>query len=173
MFRLKLIHYSLQEVEEYLEITNDENGDYLIIDDESLIEKEKVNILFQKDHLVDVKLIVSSLQLKVNTLLDFPLSNGTVRLLVSDIYYIQTYGVDVYLYTHREKYLVKLTLYQLEELLLPYHFARIGKATIVNVGKIVEIQTGFNAKLHLVLENKTTLEVMRSYVKSFKQYLKK
>ena len=102
----------------------------------------------------------------------FNTDKGTLRIFLQDIYYFQTYGNDLFLHTKNDKYEIKTTLYQLEELLKDRNFVRIGKATIVNIAKVTEIRTSFNAKLLLVLANKEQLEVMRSYVKSFKEFLK-
>jgi DNA-binding LytR/AlgR family response regulator len=62
-------------------------------------------------------------------------------------------------------------LYQLEALLKPYHFVRIGKSFIVNITKIRYIRTGFNAKLDLELVTHEHLTVSRSFVSDFKNAL--
>jgi DNA-binding LytR/AlgR family response regulator len=172
MFKIKLSKHKISDILTRLETENDENATYIISDDVSLLEKGKVNIVFDDNNLVDVKRLVSSLNKEKQSVLNLLTDKGNLRIYYNDIYYIQTYGNDVFLYTKNDNYLLKMTLYQLEELLSKYNFIRIGKATIVNIDKIVEIQTAFNAKLQLVLENKTKLEVMRSYVKDFKEYLK-
>jgi DNA-binding LytR/AlgR family response regulator len=172
MFKLKLNKHQYNDLQTKLEIENDENGSYVIVDDVSLMEKGKVNIYFEDNCLSDTKRLVSSLSNEKDSLLNFTTDKGNLRIYYNDVYYIQTYGNDVFLYSKNNQYLIKMTLYQLEEELKKFNFYRIGKATIVNINKIVEIQTAFNAKLLLILENKAKLEVMRSYVKGFKDYLK-
>jgi len=72
---------------------------------------------------------------------------------------------------HQPSQLIKQPLYQLEEMLKPYHFLRIGKSYLVNMTKIRYIRTSFNAKLDLELICGTHLEVSRSFVKDFKYAL--
>ncbi|MFH1693452.1 MAG: LytTR family DNA-binding domain-containing protein [Bacillota bacterium] len=67
--------------------------------------------------------------------------------------------------------IIRQPLYQLEEILKPYHFVRIGKSFIVNISKIRYIRTAFNAKLDIELTTGTHLEVSRSFVKDFKNAL--
>ena len=70
-----------------------------------------------------------------------------------------------------QHYMIKQPLYQLEEILKPYYFVRIGKSFIVSVSKIKYIKTTINAKLDLELINGVHLEVSRSFVKKFKNAL--
>ena len=75
------------------------------------------------------------------------------------------------MHTIHESQRIRQPLYQLEEMLKPYNFVRIGKSFIVNMNKIRYIRTGFNAKLDLELTDGTHLEVSRSFVNAFKSAL--
>ncbi|NCC55668.1 MAG: LytTR family transcriptional regulator, partial [Erysipelotrichia bacterium] len=47
-----------------------------------------------------------------------------------------------------------------------------SKSLIVNITKISAVKSAFNGKLTITLSDKKELEVNRSYVKAFKNYLK-
>jgi DNA-binding LytR/AlgR family response regulator len=171
MIKLKISKLDTKEKIDFV-IQSEENASYVICDDISLFEKDKVNILINKENIPEIKKLVNALKKDDSRIIVFNTDKGLLRIFIQDIYYFQTYGTDLFLYTRGNNYLIKSTLYQLENLLKNDNFVRIGKATIVNVAKISEIRTAFNAKLLLVLDNKQQLEVMRSYVKSFKNFLK-
>src|SRR5690606_2176841 len=102
----------------------------------------------------------------------FETPTGWVKIFLRDILYIESFGTEIILHTQSlGDVLVKQPLYQLETLLSPYHVVRIGKSYLVNLSKVTFIRTKLNAKLEIELLNNIKLEVMRSYVKSFKEQL--
>jgi DNA-binding LytR/AlgR family response regulator len=67
---------------------------------------------------------------------------------------------------------VEPRLYEIEALYGSKGFVRVGKSLIVNVLLVTEIIPWFGGRLLLkTKEGKTRLEVSRSYVKGFKQFL--
>jgi len=102
----------------------------------------------------------------------FETPTGWVKIFLRDILYIESFGTEIILHTQSlGDVLVKQPLYQLETLLSPHHVVRIGKSYLVNLSKVTFIRTKLNAKLEIELSNNIKLEVMRSYVKSFKEQL--
>ena len=102
----------------------------------------------------------------------FETPTGWVKIFLRDILYIESFGTEIILHTQSlGDVLVKQPLYQLETLLSPHHVVRIGKSYLVNLSKVAFIRTKLNAKLEIELSNNIKLEVMRSYVKSFKEQL--
>lgn len=88
-----------------------------------------------------------------------------------DILYFEGADNYVYSYTGRDKFRIKNKLYELEKILYDHGFIRISKSTLVNIMHVGEIVPWFNAKLLLKLKNRTELEVSRSYVHSFRDFL--
>ncbi len=101
----------------------------------------------------------------------FPTQDGYVQLHLHDINYIESFGEEIYVHVRGKVETIKKPLYQLEEMLKPYHFIRVSKSFIVNARKISYIKVGLNAKLKLELKDGSILEVTRSFVKSFKKSL--
>ncbi|HCZ24419.1 MAG TPA: hypothetical protein DHV05_06180, partial [Acholeplasmataceae bacterium] len=95
--------------------------------------------------------MVESLMLKAYQLL-FPTPDGYIQVQAKQIMYLEAFGDDIYMNLDQgASELIRQPLYQLEEMLKPYHFIRIGKSFIVNITKIRYIRTSFNAKLDLEL----------------------
>lgn len=73
------------------------------------------------------------------------------------------------LFTDQDNYYSKLTLKDLEKILIKYRFFRTHKSYLVNLDKIREIVPWFNSTYVLVLENctETNIPVARHYSKEF------
>lgn len=78
---------------------------------------------------------------------------------VNDIYFAFTEGASVYIKTFSEKYLIRLTLKELETRLSAINFFRTHRGFIVNIYKVKEIHPFFNGTYTLVLEDKERSEV--------------
>jgi DNA-binding LytR/AlgR family response regulator len=96
---------------------------------------------------------------------------GTTRVEAADIYYIESFGDDIYIHTANNKYRTSERLYQIEDDLKDRDFVRISKSVIVSIAKIKYINPALNAKLKLELRNGQLLEVNRSYVSTFRTAL--
>lgn len=145
--------------------------DLVLTDDPNEVPKGKVGIILDEDNIEKIRPILELMALERSQVL-FQTSNGYVQLQVKDISYLEAYGDDIYLHgAEMTNQVIKQPLYQLEEILKPYHFVRIGKSFIVNISKIRYIRSGFNAKLDIELITGTHLEVSRSFVKDFKNAL--
>lgn len=143
----------------------------VLVDDPSVIPQDKVGIVIDEADYDKLKPVLELISYQKTTLM-FETSNGWVRLPVQSMTYLESYGEEIYIHTtDLGQITIRQPLYQLEELLKPYHFVRISKSYIVNIAKIRYIKTTFNAKLDLQLLNGNHLEVSRSYVKAFKETL--
>lgn len=143
-------------------------SDIVITDDPSEVPHEMVGIVIEDRHLSKIKSILESI-LHEKSRIMVQTKDGYMQTYAKDIMYLEAFGDDIYMHMENEpSQLIKQPLYQLETLLGPYHFVRIGKSFIVNMMKIKFIRSGFNAKLDLELKNGTRLEVTRSFVKPFK-----
>jgi DNA-binding LytR/AlgR family response regulator len=97
---------------------------------------------------------------------------GQKRVECRDIQYIMTEQDDVYVVLQDTKLIVKMKLYELEELLEGKDFIRVSKYCLVNIGKINYIRSLLNSKLELQMNNGDLCEVNRYYLKKFKEALK-
>ncbi|HEY8405593.1 MAG TPA: LytTR family DNA-binding domain-containing protein [Acholeplasma sp.] len=128
-------------------------------------------IEIDESELHSIQLVLEVIK-REHSLLMFETKDGWVQIKPKHIWYIESFGEEIYLYTDTHgKLLVRHTMYELEAMLKPYHIVRIGKSYMVNVAKIESIKVKLNAKLGLTLTNGKQLEVMRTYVKPFKSFL--
>ncbi len=164
------IIWNKEEVDD-IKLKLSKDFDLVLTDDPNEVPKGKVGIILDEDNIEKIRPILELMALERSQVL-FQTSNGYVQLQVKDISYLEAYGDDIYLHgAEMTNQVIKQPLYQLEEILKPYHFVRIGKSFIVNISKIRYIRSGFNAKLDIELITGTHLEVSRSFVKDFKNAL--
>ena len=172
MFKLKVKHSEHKIMKERLKLVETPTYDYVITDDKSLVEDDKINIVFNQAEIP-----------KVNDLLDLIVQGeavfitgynqyGQKRVECRNIHYITTEQDEVYAILHDTKINVKMKLYELEELLASKDFIRVSKYCLVNIGKINYIRSLLNSKLELEMNNGDLCEVNRSYLKTFKKALK-
>ncbi|AQX84679.1 histidine kinase [Elizabethkingia bruuniana] len=96
-------------------------------------------------------------------------SNSTkIVLAVDDILYFSANTPYINIYHHSKKYLHTETLKSLESQLNNNQFVRIHKSYIVNINKILSIQSRQNGDYDITLLDNTILRVSRSYAKNFK-----
>lgn len=97
--------------------------------------------------------------------------NGDIHLLnPPEIYTIFSEEGKVYLQTNEEEFEAKNKLYELEE---RFHssFIRVNKSMLVNIEKIVAIQSKVLGNPQIILANETTVPVSRNYFKLLKETL--
>ncbi len=152
-------------------INQPDNPTGFLIDESHSSIDGRVTILIDEPHLSQVNTILNSIKLE-NSLLMFETKDGWIRLKPKHIWHVESFGEEIFLHTEISGTIqIKHPMYEVESMLKPYHFVRIGKSYIVNIGKIQHIRVKINAKLDLVLFNGVHLEVMRTYVKPFKDAL--
>jgi DNA-binding LytR/AlgR family response regulator len=155
---------------ESLESKLNQAFDYIATTDPNEVPKDKVGIIVSDDNIEHIQKILAMMALEKRTII-LETIEGWVQLDAQEMMYLESFGDEIYMHTTSESQRIKQPLYQLEEMLKPYHFVRIGKSFIVNMNKIRYIRTGFNAKLDLELTDGTHLEVSRSFVNTFKNAL--
>jgi len=162
MFKLKVSEDKHKTIFSRLELTETPKYDYVLTDDKSLSEDDKINIVF---NVADIP--------KINKLIDLIVRGEEVYLTGSNqfgqksvesrnFYYFIVEDDDVYGVMHNTKLLVRMKLYEVEEILINKDFIRISKYCLVNLGKIDYIRTALNSKLDLLMKNKEHLEVNRA-----------
>jgi DNA-binding LytR/AlgR family response regulator len=135
------------------------------------VPEHKIGLILEDDQKENLHALVEALMKESYQML-FPTPEGYLQMPLKHITYLEAFGDEIFMHLDKQSsQLIKQPLYQLEEMLKPYHFLRIGKSFIVNMTKIRYIRTSFNAKLDLELIDGTHLEVSRSFVKDFKYAL--
>ena len=97
--------------------------------------------------------------------------DGDIHLLKhNEIFSIYTEDGKVYFQTEEEEFESRNKLYELEER-FGTGFIRVNKSTLVNMGKIMSIQSKVLGNPQIVLSNETTVPVSRNYFKQLKEAL--
>jgi DNA-binding LytR/AlgR family response regulator len=144
----------------------------VVTDDPAQMEDDKVNVVFPAGQIHEVETLLPLLYYKEPVYFSGSNERGSTRVESQEIYYIESFGDDVFLSLKNTKLKTSDRLYQIEEQLTTKDFVRISKSVIVNLAKIHYIQPALNAKLRLELINGEVLDVNRTYIKSFKQSMK-
>lgn len=86
---------------------------------------------------------------------------------------LRLYGEDkaVRAQTADGAYTVPLRLYELEERLRPFRFARISHSEIVNLGKVRSLDLKLSGTVRLILTDGTVCYASRRYVKRIREAL--
>lgn len=95
----------------------------------------------------------------------------TLPLELESILYMESVDGRCFVYTREEVYETGSRLYELEQQLAPYLFARANKSGIVNLKKIRSIRTYVNRRLLLTMENGEQMIASRQYAESIKRLL--
>lgn len=82
---------------------------------------------------------------------------------VEEIEWIESSGNYAKIITNEESHMIRSTLKYLEKRLDPHQFVRIHKSTIVNIGKIKELEQWFTGDYEVRLKNGKTLKMSRNY----------
>lgn len=172
MFKLKVKTDEHKIIKERLKLVEAIKYDYVLTDNKEEVENDKINIVFNKANLPKVSnmldLIVKGEDLYIVGNNEF----GQKSVESTNIYYFIVEEDDVYGVLGNTRLLVRMKLYEIEELLLPKNFIRVSKYCLVNIGKIDYIRPALNSKLNLLMRNKDSVEVNRAYLKEFKLALK-
>ena len=94
------------------------------------------------------------------------------QLPVVDIFYIESVDDHTFIYLEQDCYESRKKLYEFEEILASRRFARISKAVIINLMKIVSISPALNGRFLCKLTNGEEVIISRKYVPEIKEKLK-
>jgi len=172
MFKLKTKHSEHKIIKEKLNLIETETYQYVLTDDASLVEDNKINIVFNPKEIHQINHILNLL------VQDEPLyiigfnQFGQKRVDSKSILYFITENDEVFAVLQNTKIVIKKKLFEIEEEFKSKQFVRVSKYCLVNVLKINYIRPLLNSKLELEMSNGDLCEVNRHYLKSFKQALK-
>ncbi len=173
MYKVKFPPQEKQLILQSLGIRETEPYEIVLCPDTESSEEGKINLIFAISDLDSVREKIQFFRNVTPMVLEGETYRGKVRVQIREINYIESYGNDITAYTDHSRVEIPQKLYELAEQLEPFGFCRISKSQIVNVTKIDAINSGYNGKLTLHLENGQELEVNRSYKAAFREYLKR
>ena len=91
---------------------------------------------------------------------------------VPEVCYIEAVDNKVFLYTRKQVYETRQTLYELEELLKEKYFLRVSKSLLLNLMKVHAIKPALNGRFLAVLQSGEEIIISRKYVPELKVALK-
>ncbi len=107
----------------------------------------------------------------IDRCLTLNVGNGVIRLLESDIWWVEAAGEYACVHAKGETHIVRETLKRLEQDLLPEHFFRIHRQTIVNLDKVGRIESRDNQDHVVRLRNDREFPISRRKLASLKAAL--
>lgn len=171
MFKLKVSKQEHKVVKDKLRLVETPKYSYVITDDKNLVEEDKLNIVFNHAEIQKVSslldLIVKGEELFITGSNEYGQKSVECR----NFHYFIVEEDEVYGVLSQTRLIVRMKLYEIEELLLSKDFIRTSKYCLVNIGKIDYIKAALNSKLDLLMKNGDHVEVNRSYLKDFKKAL--
>ncbi len=115
-----------------------------------------------------LKSVIDSLQFQMFSIT--VTKNGAIRKLsLGEIYYFESVDERTFVYCDHEVYECEYKLYELEERVGGFCFARISKSVIVNIDKITSIRPQLNGRFEAMLDNGERQTVNRHYVNHLKE----
>ncbi len=172
MFRLKVKEEEHKKLKERLNLVETPKYDYVLTDDKDLTENDKINIVFNQADIPKVSKILDLIVRGEDTYLVGTNEFGQKHVECRNFYYFIVEEDDVYGVLNSTKLLIRLKLYEVDDLLKSKDFIRVSKYCLVNIGKISYIKPELNSKLNLLMKNDDHVEVNRGYYKEFKKALK-
>ncbi len=172
MFKLKVPKHDRQRVKDKLNIVDSKEYEYVVTTDETMVEKDKINIVFPEEESEKVGRILDAIVKGEDIFITGENAHGIKHLESRKIHYFMVVDDEVRAFLSNASFIVKYKLYELEELLVDKYFIRVSKYALVNINKIDYIKPAFNSKLVLQMRNHEEVEVNRRYYKAFKKTLK-
>lgn len=115
-----------------------------------------------------LKSVIDSLQFQMFSIT--VTKNGAIRKLsLGEIYYFESVDERTFVYCDHEVYECEYKLYELEERVGGFCFARISKSVIVNIDKITSIRPQLNGRFEALLDNGERQTINRHYVNRLKE----
>lgn len=171
MFKLKISKGEHKLVKERLNMIETPKYDYVITDDKELVEEDKLNIVFNHADILRVSKMMDLIAIGEELYLTGSNEFGQKNVESRNFNYFLVDIDDVFGVLGNTRLLIRMKLYEIEEILASKNFIRVSKYCLVNIGKIDYIRTALNSKLDLQMKNGDHVEVNRSYLKEFRKAL--
>lgn len=168
----------IEEILVFNNIEIDDESDIIFVEKELLQEvKSSIYIVFDKTDLSSFLNFIKKFQENTKQKEKFITARLEDKFEIfsyDKIQYFEADNNDIYCIVDNDKniYKVKEKLYELESTLDNKKFIRVSKSNIVNIINIKEIIPWFGSKLLIKFKGTSkTIEVTRTYVKEFKNYI--
>lgn len=172
MFRLKVKEEEHKKIKDRLDLFETPIYTYVLTDNKDLTESDKINIVFNQTDIPKISKLLDLIVRGEETYLVGSNEFGQKHVECQNFHYFIVEGDEVYGVLTKNRLLIKLKLYEIDELLKSKEFIRVSKYCLVNIGKIAYIKPELNSKLSLLMKNDDRVEVNRGYYKEFKNSLK-
>jgi len=172
MFKLKVDESEHKIIKQRLNLVETKIYQYVLTDNKELVEADKINIVFNHASIIQVAKMLDLIVQGEDVYIVGSNEFGEKRVECRNFLYFIVEEEDVYGVLSNTKLLIKMKLYEIEEILAKKDFIRVSKYCLVNIGKIEYIKPELNSKLSLLMKNSEQLEVNRAYYKDFKLSLK-
>jgi DNA-binding LytR/AlgR family response regulator len=172
MFKLKVKNKHRSYIIKQLHVAETDKYEYVLTDDRALIEPDKINIVFDVNHINKVSRLLDWIVKGEDIYISGYNEFGQKVVEARNVVYFEAMQNEVYAVLAKTRLFVQKKLYELEQELNAKGFVRISKHCIVNISQINYIKPLMNAKLELLMNNNDICEVNRSYRKQFKEALK-
>ncbi len=171
MFKLKVPKKRRETIKSTLRVPEAVDYDYVLTTDKDLVEKDKINIVFDEEHVDEINKLLDLIAKGQDVFVTGYNEVGQKNIESRYIHYFVIEDDDVQAVLKSTRFIVKMKLYEIEELLENKHFIRVSKYALVNINKIDYIKPALNSKLILLMRNGDEVEVNRHYYKAFKKAL--
>ena len=171
MFKLKVPKKRRETIKSALRIPETVDYDYVLTTDKDLVEKEKINIVFGEEDVDEINKLLDLIARGQDVYITGYNEIGQKNIESRYIHYFIIEDDDVQAVLKTTRFVVKMKLYEIEDLLANKHFIRVSKYALVNINKIDYIKPALNSKLILLMRNGDEVEVNRHYYKAFKKAL--
>jgi len=171
MFKLKVPKESRARIRNILKIVDSKKYEYVVTTQKEEIEEDKINIVFSEENAEKVNRMLDSIAKGEDIYITVESEEGLKHIESRRIHYFIIEDEEVMAVLLKNKFTVKMKLYELEEMLKNKYFIRVSKYALVNINRIDYIKPAFNSKLLLLMKNGDKVEVNRRYYKAFKDAL--
>lgn len=171
MFKLKVPKKQRETIRDKLKIANPIEYEYVLTTDKDLIEEDKINIVFDEEHVDKIVKILDLLAKGEDVFITGYNELGQKNIESRYVHYFTIEDDDVIAVLNKYRFIIKMKLYEVEALLKDKHFIRVSKYALVNINRIDYIKPAMNSKLILLMKNGDEVEVNRHYYKTFKETL--
>lgn len=134
------------------------------------LEEPEIHICFA-EYSEEIGKLKETVEQAVNVTIMGYIEEKLEVILVDSIVRIYTQGKNVYAATEEKEYRLQQRLYEMEALLESRHFIRISNSEIVNVKKIIKLDTSLTGTIQIFLKGNMESYVSRRNVSKIKKAL--
>lgn len=140
----------------------------IVVKQDLNLEETEIIIRYGKNEKAQTEILITQLPNLIGSIVGYR-NGASHRLLLQDVYYIESVDEKCFLYTASQVYETPKKLYEWEDQLDTTSFVRISKSTIVNTNHLKSVRSLLSGKLEATLSNGEKQVVNRHYVTGFRK----